>query len=237
MESKLKADPAMGARHFRCRIDAGWLLVEALGDPRPDVWVNGRRISRVRCKTGDWIQTGTTMFCVTLLPAVSPEVIDNPVEASVRLLVSEVDRLYVLFDLADCGGIDGFLPQWRKHATEMAKSPDGGVVYLCSIRGMPEAIRPLLESGLGERYGIWIRQDRPGLAPHLLRYMNGRRWFPLYQPSVLTPFWEGLPEVLRTRFLGPMGWIGVWRGPDLFTKLAEPTGSLLPSSTPETKDR
>jgi hypothetical protein len=114
-----------------------------------------------------------------------------------------------MFDLSDCGGIDGFLPQWRNHSIELVQSPEGGPVYLCSLRAMAQGVRPLVESGLGERYGIWIRQENPGLGPHLLRYLKGKRWFPFYQPAALASLWKKCPDKARVKFLGPMRWIAI----------------------------
>jgi hypothetical protein len=74
---------------------------------------------------------------------------------------------------------------------------------------MAHAIRPLVESGLGERYGIWIRQEEPGFGPHLLRYLSAKRWFPFHQPAVLQAFWEACPEKSRRAFLGPVRWMAV----------------------------
>ena len=201
------ADPQMSERHFQCRLNTDGLLIESLGESSS--WVNGKRLGRSICRTGDWIFAGTTMFRVMLYSPYSTEALDSPVDTLVRTLVAEADHLHVMFDLADCGGIDGFVPDWRDHSIELAQSPTGGVVYLLSLRAMEQAIKPLVESGLGERYGIWIRQEQTGLGPHLLRYMKGKRWFPYYQPAVLRAFWEGCPEGARRKFLGPVRWMGV----------------------------
>jgi hypothetical protein len=217
----LQSDPALHSRHFRVRMAPDGLLVEQIGQAMS--WVNGTPLGRTLCKTGDWIQAGTTMFRVMLYSPYSSDALESPIEALICSLVGEVDGLHVMFDLADCGGIDGFLPQWRDHAIELAKSPEGGVVYLCSLRAMPEGVRPFVQSGLGERYGIWIKENGPGLAKHLLRYLNGRKWFPFYQPYVLSAFWEGGLEKMRRRFLGPMNWIGVRKtDPSILIKLDTP---------------
>jgi len=201
----LAADPVLSERHFKCRLNADGLLVEMLGESKS--WVNGKPLGRSLCHTGDWIFAGTTMFRVMVYAEFSSTALESPVDSLVRTLVAEADHLHVMFDLADCGGIDGFIPDWRDHSIELAVSPTGGVVYLFSLRAMEQAIRPLVESGLGERYGIWIRQEGPGLGPHLVRYLKGKRWFPFYEPAVLQAFWEGCPEGARRKFLGPVRWM------------------------------
>jgi hypothetical protein len=203
----LAADPVLSDRHFRCRMNSDGLLVESLGESPS--WVNGKRLGRSICHTGDWIMAGTTTFRVMVYAPFATAALDSPVEILVRTLTAELDHLHVLFDLADCGGLDGFLPDWREHSIELTPSPSGGLVILCSLRAMGHAVRPFVESGLGERYGIWIRQEEPGLGPHLLRYLKGKRWFPFYQPHVLSAFWESCPAEVRGRFLGPVRWMGV----------------------------
>ena len=203
----LAADAVLAPRHFNCAMNSDGLLVSAVD--RAESFLNGKRLGRALVKSGDWIQAGSTMFRVMIYRPYSSAVLDSPVETLVRTLLAEVDHLHAMFDVIDCGGIDRFLPQWRNHSIELAQSPEGNVIYLCSLRAMGEGIRPLLESGLGERYGIWICQDQPGLAKHLLRYLKRKRWFPFYQPAVILPFWESCPARSRQAFLGPASWIGV----------------------------
>ncbi len=203
-DEALGVDPALRARHFRCRLDTDGLLVEQLGEAIS--WVNGTRLGRALCKTGDWIQAGTTMFRVMLYAPYSAEALESPLEMLICSLVGEAEYLYAMFDIADCGNIDDFLPQWRENALLLTESPQ---VYLCSMRTMAEGIRPLVQSGLGERYGIWIRHEGQNLTTHTMRYLNSKRWIPFYQPSVLLAFRKGLQQCTWARFLGPIAWIGI----------------------------